>query len=78
MLRFARCHQAIIGETGVDMSKPAKVVIGRDTRKSGPGLIEAARHGLEYVSLMNPACMYAFFQLALSLLLLLLLLLLFL
>ena len=38
--------EAVIRSARIDLSKPARVVYGRDTRPSGPALVAALRDGL--------------------------------
>ena len=38
--------EAIVRSARIDLSKPARVVYGRDTRPSGPALVAALRDGL--------------------------------
>ena len=38
--------EAVVRSARIDLSKPARVVYGRDTRPSGPALVAALRDGL--------------------------------
>lgn len=44
---FVKTLQQLIADLKVDISRPARVVYARDTRPSGPGLIQALEDGLK-------------------------------
>ena len=42
--------EAVVRSARIDLSKPARVVFGRDTRPSGPALVAALQDGLAAIA----------------------------